>query len=77
MSSLEQHIKTQPQRPMREWADQFGISRPHLIALVAGDRMPSVEVARRIERETEGAVPMKSWPNINAMFEALTKRGAA
>lgn len=75
MSSLHQYIKTQPQRPMREWAAQFGISRPHLIALIDGDRAPSIEVARRIEAETGGEVPVTTWPNIRAMQEAL--RGGA
>jgi len=54
MSTLSEYIKTQPERPMREWADQFGISRPHLIALMAGERAPSIKVARQIEQVRSG-----------------------
>lgn len=62
---------------MREWAGLFGISRPHLIALVSGERMPSIEVARRIERATDGAVSVAEWPNIKAMMDALGSGDAA
>lgn len=71
MNTLSEYIKKQPERPMREWADNFGISRPHLIALTTGDRYPSVAVAKRIERETLGLVPVTAWPNIRAIFEAI------
>lgn len=71
MSILAQHIKAQPHKPMREWAQDFGISRPHLLALMAGDRMPSVDVALRIEAKTGGAVPLDAWSNIRAMRAAL------
>lgn len=71
MSTLSEYIKTQPERPMREWAGQFRISRPHLIALIDGTRAPSIEVARRIETVSGGAVPVAVWPNIKAMLDAL------
>lgn len=73
MSTLSEYIKSQPEKPMREWAEAFGISRPHLIALIAGDRAPSIEVARKIERGTGGQVSVTSWPNIQAMAAALAK----
>lgn len=56
---------------MREWAERFGISRPHLIALLEGQRMPSPAVARRIAAGTDGAVPVETWPNIAAMIREL------
>ena len=70
MSTLPAFIKTQPDRPMREWADMFGISRPHLIALLDGTRAPSLAVARRIQQQTAGAVPITAWPNIAAVIDA-------
>lgn len=69
MSTLQKYIKSQPQRPMREWADDFGISRPHLIALIEGDRTPSLEAAQRIAAVTGGAVPIQSWPNIRKLLD--------
>lgn len=71
MSSLNEYIKSQPQRPMRVWAEAFGVSRPYLYGLMQGERMPSVPVARRIERVTQGAVPVTAWPNIRAVADAL------
>lgn len=71
MSSLNEYIKSQPQRPMRVWAEAFGVSRPYLYGLMQGERMPSVPVARRIEKETQGAVPVTAWPNIRALMKAL------
>lgn len=75
MSSLKTHIKSQPARPMREWAERFGISRPHLIAIMDGERSPSLATARRIEEGTGGAVPISEWSNIRQMLDDL--RGAA
>ena len=76
MSTLADYIKNQPPRPMREWADHFGISRAHLIALVEQDRMPSLPVARRIQERTQGAVPIRAWPNFAAIIEAAKDNAA-
>ena len=57
---------------MREWAEAFGISRPHLLALMAGDRAPSIDVARRSEAATGGTVSVTVWPNIKAIFDAIS-----
>lgn len=56
---------------MREWAAEFGISRPHLIALMDGSREPSINVASRIQERTGGEVPITVWPNIAAMMKTL------
>lgn len=55
---------------MREWADLFGISRPHLIALLEGTRAPGLAVAQRIHTKTNGAVPITAWPNLAAIVDA-------
>ncbi len=75
MSTLSEHIKSQPEKPMQAWAEQFKISRPYLYALLDGSRRPSIEVAVRIEAATGGAVGVNTWPNLNAVIEAA--RGAA
>lgn len=70
MSSLQEYIKSNPARPMRAWADDFGVSRPFLYGLLDGTRNPSLQAARRIEAATGGNVPITEWPNIRAMLDA-------
>jgi hypothetical protein len=72
MTNLSEYIEGKPDRPMREWAEYFDISRPHLLALIDGSRLPSLPVARRIEARTNGAVPITAWPNIAALVRALS-----
>lgn len=43
------------------WADRLGISKSFLSDLLNGNRTPSLELAVRIERMTEGAVPAACW----------------
>ena len=77
MSTLTHIIKSNPEKSIACWAAQFGISRPYLYGLMDGTRTPSPEVAMQIERETAGAVPAASWPNIAAMLSAADAvRGA-
>ena len=45
----------------REAAAILGISRPHLSQVVSGSKRPSLDLAVRIERLTDGAVPVSSW----------------
>ena len=77
MSTLAEYIKTQPPRPLGEWAADLGISRPYLHALMHGDRMPSVVTAKRIQDATGGAVPVTAWPNFAALLDGPHDRGAA
>ena len=72
MQTLTDHIKSRPEQPLQAWASQFGISRPHLHALMEGTRNPSLDVALRIEKGTGGEVPAVSWPNIAAVLRAAT-----
>lgn len=75
MSNLSEYIKSQPQKARSAWADDFGISRPYLYALLDGTRLPSIDVAKRIEVATGGAVPVTAWSNIAAVVDAA--KGAA
>lgn len=47
-----------------EWADRLDISRSYLSDLVNGKKMPSLDLAVRIERLTAGAVPVASWIDV-------------
>lgn len=77
MSTLEQHIKSAPKKPLQAWADDFGVSRPTLYGLMDGTRQPDAETAMRIERVTKGAVPASSWPKFAPLFEGATRSGDA
>lgn len=43
------------------WAARLGITKSYLSELLNGNRTPSLEVAVRIQRVTNGAVPAASW----------------
>lgn len=43
------------------WAERLGITKSYLSDLVNGKRVPSLELAVRIERETSGRVTAASW----------------
>jgi DNA-binding transcriptional regulator YdaS (Cro superfamily) len=43
------------------WAAELGISKSYLSHLANGDRQPSLEIAAKIERLTNGAIPAASW----------------
>jgi len=48
-------------RTQAHWASAFGVSTGFLSTLVSRRKMPSLELAVRIERMTQGAVPVASW----------------
>lgn len=77
MSTLSEHIKGQPEKTMSEWAGRFGVSRPYLYQLVDGTRYPSLPVAMRIAKATNGAVPITAWPNLAAVVDAAKPRRRA
>lgn len=55
------HVIEHSGQSRTEWATRLGISRPFLSLLEAGKRQPSLELAVRIERTTDGKVPASSW----------------
>ena len=42
-------------------AKAFEISQPYLSDLISGKKKPSLKLAGKIARATNGAVPMDSW----------------
>lgn len=69
MEQLAHHIAANPGRTNAEWAGIFGISRPHLHALLSGERHPSLHVAQRITEVT--GVPVTAWPKLAALAKAM------
>ena len=64
---------TTPRTPLAEFLSQtdltqtelgarWGIDNSYLSRLASGKRKPSLFLARLIERDTNGAVPVDSWP---------------
>ena len=43
------------------WADRLSISRSYLSDILNGNKIPSLELATKIERATAGAVMASSW----------------
>ena len=77
MSTLSAFIKTHPEKSMAQWAEDFGVSRPHLYCLIDGTRQPSLPVAQRIAAATGNAVPITAWSNIAAIVKAAQPAGGA
>ncbi len=49
------------QESQSDIAMKFGISQAYLSQILSGKRRPSLDLAIRIERLTDGAVPATSW----------------
>lgn len=57
-------------RKRSDFADQVGISAGYLTQLAGGIRTPGLDIAQRIERATDGSVPIESWPKLAALLKA-------
>lgn len=47
--------------PQAEVAALLGMSRPYLTQLLSGAKKPGLDLAVKIERLTNGAVPASAW----------------
>ena len=47
-----------------EWARRLDVSRGYLHGIINGTKRPSLDLALRIERLTDGAVPVQSWADV-------------
>lgn len=45
----------------KDWADRIGVSKSYLSDLLNGKAVPSLAVAAKIERLTDGEVSASSW----------------
>ncbi|GLS87710.1 hypothetical protein GCM10010873_26840 [Cypionkella aquatica] len=59
------------------WAKRIGVSKSYLSDLLNGNRQPGLDVAVRIERLTQGAVPATSWVPEAAEASTLENKDAA
>lgn len=71
MNKLRAFVERQSNAPMREAAAKLGVSRPYLYDLLSEKRQPSLEVALRIEKATEGEVAITDWPKLARIAEAV------
>ena len=71
MITLAEHIKSQSGKTLTAWAESFEISRPYLYGILDGTRRPSLDVAVRIQRATNGAVSVGDWPHLAAVASAV------
>jgi transcriptional regulator with XRE-family HTH domain len=44
-----------------QFAARLGVSTPHLSLLISGKKRPSLSLALKIERATNGTVPVSIW----------------
>lgn len=63
MSTLDSYLRGRGIKG-REFAARIGVSEPHLSRLRRGGSAPSLEIAFKIERETDGEVPASSWVGV-------------
>lgn len=67
MTKLAQWRRGSKPRPTQaKIARRLNISRSYLSEIESGAKLPSLDLAFRIERETEGAVPARSWASVEA-----------
>ena len=60
MTDLRAHL-TAAQIKQGDFAQRIGISRTYLNEIVCGKKLPTLEIAFAIQRETGGAVEASSW----------------
>lgn len=74
MMTLSQYLNTKNIR-QAEFARLIGTTQG-TVSKLGKDRQPSLDLAAKIERATDGAVPAASWPNIRKLLEAAKELGA-
>jgi len=60
MEQLATHLKAAGIK-RNEFARSVGISAPYLTQILAGRKRPSLDLAFRIEKATDGIVPASCW----------------
>lgn len=77
MKTLNQYLKESGVR-QADFADRVNTTQAHISRLCAegATRSPSVDLAKRIEAETDGAVPAWVWPAFE-QFAPAQSAGAA
>ena len=73
-SYIEQRRQTDS---MSKIADSLGVSRAYIYDLMNARRNINLANAQRIAQATKGAVPVRSWPNLARVADAIEAVGAA
>lgn len=60
MAKLREHLK-EKRITQRAFADRVGVSKAYMSEIASGLKVPSLEVAVRIQRATDGDVAVESW----------------
>lgn len=60
-TKLAEYLAQHPRGKRGEIASEWGISEAYLSQLASGVRRPSLSMAFKIEKMTNGAVPARSW----------------
>lgn len=76
MTALKEHLK-QERIAQRTFAARLGVSTGYMSEIVNGLKVPSLEVAVRIDRLTAGAVPPSVWIPEDAQISPSLKKDAA
>jgi len=58
---LIDHVSWQPRGYQSHLAEEIGVSRSNISAIICGKQRPTVDQAFAIEELTDGAVPASSW----------------
>lgn len=61
MEHLLAYLAAHPKRTDAEWAQEFGVSRPHFTNIRNGVAQPSKKVMARMARLTNNQVPVWAW----------------
>ena len=77
MDKLKAYIERNSTAPMREIAENLGVSRPYLYDLIKGVRQPSLAVASKIAKATGGEVSVSDWSNLAEIADAIRSGEAA
>lgn len=59
--TLEEYIKTTPNMSQNKFAKLIPCDRTHITHIIAGKRVPSYMMAKRIEQVTDGKVEKDNW----------------
>jgi len=71
MSTLSTYLKAQSVT-QANFAELVGVSQGYIAKLCAGSKQPSLEVAKRVEKATDGDVKVSSWPEFSAVMVAIS-----
>lgn len=61
MEDLQAWLADKPRGAKGDLAKRAGITAAYLSDILAGRKRPQIDITWRIEKATDGAVPMQAW----------------